>query len=773
MAERHLGPLPPVSVREAGSEALASGALASANGSLIRFRPGGLSCGLPFYRAALGHEIVHVAQQQRLGARTQHLMMGTVKVPDVTLRATGDETMFLIDGVPVLKGFGQLEVHTEYDGPHLRFNILVRASARVVPLRGLGFLDSMYPALEGRVVINEPSVPVLPGEGTPAPAEKTSAAYLFGVFGRVPGHPAAAAPRSTATPKSAGVVPPTTPAPAVVAAPSAKAADTESTGLVPAGREANPYRALDVPARAAKVAALLDKWFTSRDILQVFLASDTDAEFLKLEKTTDFGAVLDKLDEWDIVRLGAAGPILPAYSPRINRVRADYLERITREWGPQRAEVFALFIIDTTTDDEIKEMLTLLAGDQELYRTIKRMPGATRRLADRDIDLSAFKDRGWKAVDVATGLYHAIDSFMSTAPAAAESKGMAAYQQGLDLPEPYRKAVEDLDMTAFKQAVTPGNVLLGAADQALLGLPSTVKGVVYDLPRAVVGGIDELSQGHVTAGVEMLTVPAIIVISAALGIRAFRRARVAALLELTAEGKALYSGLKYSMGASGIQRVAGYVQKSAAARILVAEAGAEGILALHTAKGDVAAARVLIAERKALIAQAGTPSGVRTGAPGTRWARPHEVPYTPPPDMQIIRPGNPLQVEGLNPGKRYLWVLDEQGNFRVAAEGQGDMFPKRGRLEGGHPQASETPLKHGDLVPGPEGQSRGIARAGGELRAEIGADGKPTGRWFMNLDSSYAFARLDGVRLGKKELEAAHRLSGTTGTDITKIIPQP
>src|ERR1017187_3512347 len=98
----------------------------------------------------------------------------------------------------------------------------------------------------------------------------------------------------------------------------------------------------------------------------------------------------------------------------------------------------------------------------------------------------------------------------------------------MDLPEPYRQAVTDVDMAAFEQAFTPGNVILGAADQALLGLPSTVKGVVYDLPRSVVGGIDELSKGHVVAGVEQLTVPVILVIGAILGVRAFRQARVAA-----------------------------------------------------------------------------------------------------------------------------------------------------------------------------------------------------------------------------------------------------
>jgi hypothetical protein len=778
-AERHLGKLPWVTVGEVGDGGLASGALASAHGTEVRFREGAIGSEQPSYRAVLGHELVHVAQQQRFGPRVQNLIVDGVKVPEVNVRLEGDERVLLIDKVPVLKSFGPLEVSTNYDASALTFSIAVRASETVTPLQSLRFLDAMYPALAGRLVIGEPAMTVAPPREGVLPQRQTAPLTVFrpfGAFGRVP---RAVLPRDgAATAARAPVTPSPHRAPApppVASAASAPTAEAEqpAEGVVAAEQEKNPYRTLGVPARAEKVKALLKKWFTARDIVEVFQASSSESEFLALERATDFGAVLDKLDEWDLVRLGAAGPILPQYIGRVNRARADFMQRTAREWGPQRAEIFALFIIDTTTDDEIESMLSLLAGDQELYRTVGRMPHLAKRLADRGIDINRFKDREWKAIDIATGIGNALDSVMATAPAVREARGGAAFQQGLDLPEPYRQVVHDLDMAAFMQAFTPGNVALAAADLAFLGLPSTVKGVVYDLPKSVVSGFDELAKGHVSGGVELLAVPAIMVITAALGVRAYRRARVAALLELTVEGKALYDSLKSSIGASGIQRVAGYVQKNAAARVLVAEAGADGIVALHTFKGDTVAARALLAERQRLIAEAGAPSGVWTGTPGTAQARPREVPYTQPPDMQVVRLGSPLRVENLNSRKRYLWVLDEQGSFRVAAEGQGDLFPRRGKLGVRHPQAGETPLKHGDLTPGPDGQMRGVARAGGEFRAELGPDGKPTGRWLMNLDSSYAFARLDEVRLGAKELNAAHRLLETTGTDITKIVPVP
>ena len=172
-----------------------------------------------------------------------------------------------------------------------------------------------------------------------------------------------------------------------------------------------------------------------------------------------------------------------------------------------------------------------------------------------------------------------------------------------------------------------------------------------------------------------------------------------------------------------------------------------------------------LARRNQLIRSVGAPSGVET------W-RPNEVPYTPPPDLQVVRPGQPLNVRALDPSKRYLWVIDPEGNFRIAAEGQGQMFPNRPPLPRGHPQAGQTPIKHGDLVPGEGGAVRGTARAGGELSAEIGPNGQPTGRWIMDNNSSYTFLRTDGQALGGANLRAAHELLGTTGTDTQLVVPR-
>ena len=142
------------------------------------------------------------------------------------------------------------------------------------------------------------------------------------------------------------------------------------------------------------------------------------------------------------------------------------------------------------------------------------------------------------------------------------------------------------------------------------------------------------------------------------------------------------------------------------------------------------------------VAKTGEPSAATTNRTG-------EHPYSNPRNMQTVKPGQPLDLNRLDPGKKYLWVVDPDGNILVAPENQ----PGLGR-----------DLKHGDLTPGPLGKSRGPARAGGELTYN-----PETGHWEMNNDSSYTFAREDGQHLDGDNLNAARDLLAKSGTDTSKI----
>jgi len=140
-----------------------------------------------------------------------------------------------------------------------------------------------------------------------------------------------------------------------------------------------------------------------------------------------------------------------------------------------------------------------------------------------------------------------------------------------------------------------------------------------------------------------------------------------------------------------------------------------------------------------------------------------EMPYKNPPEIHTVRPGQPLDVEKLDPKKKYLWVVDEDGVFKIAPESQpgfgANEYTPNGRK-----------VKHGDLTPGPDGQSRGPARAGGELIATKGPDGED--RWVMDNDSSYSHNRADGTRGNGDNLNAAHDLLTQTGTKTDDIDTQ-
>jgi len=143
----------------------------------------------------------------------------------------------------------------------------------------------------------------------------------------------------------------------------------------------------------------------------------------------------------------------------------------------------------------------------------------------------------------------------------------------------------------------------------------------------------------------------------------------------------------------------------------------------------------------------------RTGEPSTvnpSSNRTSEMPYRNPPEMYTVRPGNPLPE--LDPARTYLWAVDKDGNILVAPEDQ---------------EGWDRPVKHGDLVPGPGGQSRGAARTGGELNYN-----PDSGEWEMNNDSSYVFNRTDGQTGTGENLEAAHDLLTQSGTDTSNISPQ-
>ncbi|RAY13592.1 hypothetical protein DPM19_18105 [Actinomadura craniellae] len=155
--------------------------------------------------------------------------------------------------------------------------------------------------------------------------------------------------------------------------------------------------------------------------------------------------------------------------------------------------------------------------------------------------------------------------------------------------------------------------------------------------------------------------------------------------------------------------------------------------------------------------------------------RGYELPYTSPPTVRVFGAPGPLDFGTLDPNSRYLWLVDTDGNLRLAPEES----PEYAAL---YPKRPGNQLKHADLAAGaiPPGHvvpygMRPPGRAAGELVAERGPDGRPTGRWVMDLNSSYAYSstRMDGRALQPDSLYAVGDLLKATGTDTSKLVLEP
>lgn len=141
----------------------------------------------------------------------------------------------------------------------------------------------------------------------------------------------------------------------------------------------------------------------------------------------------------------------------------------------------------------------------------------------------------------------------------------------------------------------------------------------------------------------------------------------------------------------------------------------------------------------------------RIGEASQVWTnREEEHPYRNPPIMYIVNAAHPIDINLLSPHEKYLWVVDPHGNMLIAPESQEGF----GRV-----------VKHGDLTPGPEGLSRGEARAGGELKYN-----KDQNEWVMDNESSYTFARADNTHSDGDSLAASHELLTNTGTDTSDVV---
>jgi hypothetical protein len=404
------------------------------------------------------------------------------------------------------------------------------------------------------------------------------------------------------------------------------------------------------------------------EVLAPFLACTTPAAFLALQRQADMPRLVEALSDWNAVRLGALGPLEAEAAGVLLKKRAAFLSTAVEKHGLAKAEVFALFVLHTTHDDEVRQLLRLLAEDKLLRRALGAMDVVREELKQRGMDLTDFPERDFRAGDIARGLGRAADDVRASIPVVGGLRGVEASFLPAQLPPPYQDAYQEVENAQFLGAFAPSNVALASFDSFTFGVPL---GFYHLVAGTAQGGVS-LAKGEYEEATRQLAPAALMVglYAGGKGARALReagvsrleRARLQAVVSRVESLKAVLERLEGRVGESVVGELARYLQQDRDAAILVAEWGEVGALALHEARGNAVQAQATLAARyrePPSAASTGSGSG-RKG--GTRPAMPPEAAGLP----AEVAEAKFKQLEAEFPGERLSMDVEELTKHREA-----------------------------------------------------------------------------------------------------------
>ena len=350
-------------------------------------------------------------------------------------------------------------------------------------------------------------------------------------------------------------------------------------------------------------------------LLAPFLTCTSPAEYVALQQRVDMPRLVEALDEWSAVRLGALGPVREDAAPLLQRKRAAFLVSATERYGPFHAEVFALFVLHSAHDDEVDAVLRLLAGDKLLGQTLALMPAVRQELETRGLPLSRYPERGERGGDVLRGLGRAAQDVLATSPLVDGGRYTELVGRWAHLPPPYQHAAREVERALALRHFSAGSVALGTFDSLTFGVPLGL----YYLVAGTGQGAYSLGQGHYEQATRELT-PALLLgtlYAGGKGLRALAQARGAgppALGGLQAMEQRL-RGLQQvarqvetTLGAEGVRELARWIRERREVGHFVAVGGVDAALALHEARGNVARAQAVMS--RARPGATGSPSAV-------------------------------------------------------------------------------------------------------------------------------------------------------------------
>ena len=336
------------------------------------------------------------------------------------------------------------------------------------------------------------------------------------------------------------------------------------------------------------------------EVLAPFLASGSVREYLALQRGVDMGEVVEGLGEWSAVRLGALGPLEEEGAAKeLTRKRAGYVLSATADYGAY-AQVFALFVVNTAADDELRELLGLLAREKQLTQTLGRMEAVRGELERRGLKLTEYEEREERAGDVLRGLGQAGRDALNSTAVSDGARYQRMRQQGAQLPPEYQRALEEVEGALVEGHYTAQNMALGSMDTLTFGVPLGF----YHLAAGSAHGWEELRQGRYEQATRELA-PAGLLVALYAGGKAARyvaRGEVGVRLslpEVRLEGlREVAWRLAERLGLEGLGEVARYVRASREAAVFVGGGGEPAAVALHEARGSVARAQAWLSQAK-------------------------------------------------------------------------------------------------------------------------------------------------------------------------------
>ncbi|MFL5353369.1 hypothetical protein [Archangium sp.] len=398
------------------------------------------------------------------------------------------------------------------------------------------------------------------------------------------------------------------------------AASTPPFGALSALAVASAGRVTQGPATCGG-EAVPPGWpdFSSGDreaLLAPFLTCNSPAEFLALQERVDMPRLVEVLDDWRAVRLGAQGPPREEAARLLNRKRVSFLVDATERYGAARAQVFSLYIVDSAHDDDLREILYLLAQDKRLEEMLALLPAFQSALEKRGLKPTARPDRDFEMRDLGRGLARAGRDALSSSPLSDGATGLDFSAIPGGLPPDYQEALDEAEKRGVEQHFSAGNVALGSFDHLTFGVPLGF----YDLLAGTGHGAYALAQGRYEQATRELAPAALLVALyvGGKGVRYLAEARGSPgpgmVMELRLRAlEDTARRLEGRLGVGGLRELARYLQASREAGRFVAVGGPDAAMALYEARGDVARARPLL-------------SRVRPGATGSYEARGVERP---------------------------------------------------------------------------------------------------------------------------------------------------